>query len=268
MNYYSRYPSHYLSKTLLLTLEQDGAYGRLMDWYYSEERQIPHDKRYTIGRCQSSKERAAVDFVLGEYFYREGDCWMHDRIEREIAKSATKIDAARSNGQKGGRPRKNKPIGFGENNPLGFSKETQSEPITKAPQSPIPREALSNPAGLEVIASANDLPTADESRNATDEAKADRCPIQRIVELYHTKLPSCRRCEKVTPARAGYIRQRWREDLPTLDAWGNFYEYAAQSAFLTGRTQGRDGKPPFVADIEFLTKPASFAKIAEGKYHQ
>ena len=161
------------------------------------------------------------------------------------------------------------PIGVPIGVPIGGAQQaTHSGEALHTPHATRKDQELSNPTGLEVIASANDLPTADASTRATDEAKADRCPIQRIVELYHAKLPMCRRCEKVTPARAGYIRQRWREDLQTLEAWGNFYEYVSQSAFLTGRTQGREGHPPFVADIEFLTKPASFAKIAEGKYHQ
>jgi uncharacterized protein YdaU (DUF1376 family) len=119
-----------------------------MDWYYSEERQIPHDKRYTIGRCQSARERSAVDFVLNEYFRRDGDTWIHDRIEREIAKSAPKIDAARENGKRGGRPRKVKPSGFVENNPVGFSNETQNEPSAKAPQSPISNQEQ-KPTSLE-----------------------------------------------------------------------------------------------------------------------
>ena len=138
VNYYNRYPGHYLSKTLLLTLEQDGAYGRLMDWYYSEERAIPHEKRHTIGRCQSKKERDAIDFVLREFFVRseDGKTWVHERIEKELAKAAPKIDAARENGKMGGRPRKEKPSGFPENNPVGFQNETQNKPSTKAPQTP------------------------------------------------------------------------------------------------------------------------------------
>lgn len=124
---------------------------------------------------------------------------------------------------------------------------------------------ISNPNGLEVIAT-DDPPLVADGKDPT---KADRTPIQQIVALYHETLtPACRPCEKVTPARAGYIRQRWRDDLTSLDAWRNYFVYVAQSPFLMGRTPGRDGKPPFRSDIEFLTKPANFAKIAEGKYHQ
>lgn len=152
MNYYPRFPAHYLAKTLLLTMEQDGAYGRLMDWYYSEERAIPHEKRYVICRCQNAKERAAVDHVLDAYFERENDAWHHHRIDTEISKATPKIEAARANGRKGGRPRKGaasnpmgstkKPTGLFTENPLGFQEETQNEPSAKAPQSPDKREEL------------------------------------------------------------------------------------------------------------------------------
>lgn len=125
---------------------------------------------------------------------------------------------------------------------------------------------LSNPKGLEVGIPSDPPETPDGKE---DESKRRRsCPVTRIVALYHECLPNNPSVEKVTDARAGYIRQRWLDDLPTLDAWKNYFEYVGKSAFLTGRTQGRDGKAPFIADIEFLTKPASFTKTAEGKYHR
>jgi len=137
MNYYSRYPAHYLAKTLHLSMEQDGAYGRLMDWAYANEEPIPHDKRYVIARAQNPREKRAVDSVLSEFFLRTESGWIQDRIDEEIRKAAPKIEAARNNGLRGGRPKKPKPNGFSDQNPLGFQNETQQEPSAKAPQSPI-----------------------------------------------------------------------------------------------------------------------------------
>lgn len=127
-------------------------------------------------------------------------------------------------------------------------------------------QKLSNPKGLEV-GIPSDQPAEPDGKE-TEAKRRKNCPVTRIVALYHECLPNNPTVEKVTDARAGYIRQRWLDDLPTLDAWKNYFEYVGKSAFLTGRTQGRDGKAPFVADIEFLTKPASFTKTAEGKYHR
>lgn len=130
---------------------------------------------------------------------------------------------------------------------------------------------ISNPNGLDVAANAGDLPSGDtdESKGAKDAAQpAGRCPLQKIVDLYHDALPMCPKVEKLTDTRAGYLRQRWREDLPTLEAWRNYFTDVSRSPFLTGRAPGRDGKPPFVADLEWLTRPGNFAKVAEGRYHR
>jgi hypothetical protein len=109
----------------------------------------------------------------------------------------------------------------------------------------------------------------DEAQPAGGQAPADRnpCPLKRIVELYHELLPELPRVEKLTKVRAGYIQQRWREDLPGVDAWRAYFTDVRNSKFLMGKTQGRDGKPPFRADLEWLTRPGNFAKVAEGKYH-
>ena len=93
-------------------------------------------------------------------------------------------------------------------------------------------------------------------------------PIKKIVELYHAKLPTLPKVEKLTETRRGYLKQRFREDLPDLEHWENYFDFISQSDFLMGRAQGRDGKPPFRADLEWITKPANYAKIAEEKYHR
>lgn len=92
-------------------------------------------------------------------------------------------------------------------------------------------------------------------------------PVREIVDLYHQCLPCLPRVEKITKTREGFIRQRWQEDLPTLDHWRNYFAFVAQSAFLTGKSNPVNGKPPFRADIEWLTRPGNYAKIAEEKYH-
>ena len=140
MNYYPRYPGHYLSKTLHLTMEQDGAYTRLLDWYYANERPIPHAQRYAIARTQTASEKRSADVVLGEFFVRAGDDWRHDRAEQEMAVAQPRISAAKNNGKLGGRPKKNQK-GNSEK-PTGFPEETQDEPGVKAHQPPTSNSAV------------------------------------------------------------------------------------------------------------------------------
>lgn len=137
MNYYSRYPAHYMAKTLHLTMQQDGAYTRLLDWMYANERAIPDADKYLIARASKKDEKSAVNFVLSSFFSLTPEGWVNDRVKFEIAKASPKIEAARINGLRGGRPPKQKPSGFLENSPVGSCTETQSVIFTKAPQSPI-----------------------------------------------------------------------------------------------------------------------------------
>lgn len=113
-----------------------------------------------------------------------------------------------------------------------------------------------------------DFPSPQQQPANGKKTKRQAVPCAQIVALYHERLPDHPRIEKLTATRQGYIHQRWREDLPTMEAWGNFFDDVKQSRFLTGKVPGREGKPPFIADLEWLTRPGNFAKIAEGKYHR
>ncbi len=107
------------------------------------------------------------------------------------------------------------------------------------------------------------------------------CPADAIVALYHEILPDNPRCKVLSDARRAAIRARWKEAAKLncapfgyssradgLVAWRRFFEVCAESDFLTGRAPGLPGKPPFVADIDFLTSPSGFAKTLENKYHR
>jgi uncharacterized protein YdaU (DUF1376 family) len=133
VNYYPRYPGDYLSKTVALTMVEDGAYTRLMDWYYCNETPVLHARRYAVARATTSAERAAVDSVLEAFFVLDGDAYRHERIDEEIEKGRTRIDAAKVNGLKGGRkPKLKLPEDEQPRNPVGSEKEhvngTQFEP--------------------------------------------------------------------------------------------------------------------------------------------
>lgn len=110
---------------------------------------------------------------------------------------------------------------------------------------------------------------------------ADPCPYQQIIDAYHSALPENPRCKVLSKPRQAAIKARWaeaskldckpfgyknRED--GLAAWREFFEICADSDFLTGKAAAQAGKPPFVADIDFLMSPSGFAKTLENKYHR
>ena len=118
-------------------------------------------------------------------------------------------------------------------------------------------------------------PAGDDEDDNKDDNQADGQPIRNngvpfkdIVDLYHDKLPELPACAKLTDTRKGYIRQRWQEDLPDIDAWGRYFDIVRKSDFLMGKLPGVNGKPPFRADLEWLTRPTNIVKVIEGKYHR
>jgi hypothetical protein len=99
-------------------------------------------------------------------------------------------------------------------------------------------------------------------------AKQSGPSIKEVVSLYHEMLPMLPAIKKLTKTREGYIKQRIREkDLPDLETWRKFFYHVAGSDFLCGRAGSTNGRPPFRADLEWMCKPANYAKIYEGKYH-
>lgn len=107
------------------------------------------------------------------------------------------------------------------------------------------------------------------------------CPAEEIVSLYHEAMPTNPRCKVLNPSRRGAIKARWLEAsrltckpfgystrADGIHAWQTFFETCNESAFLTGQAPSQPGKPPFLADIDFLMSPSGFAKCLENKYHR
>lgn len=129
-----------------------------------------------------------------------------------------------------------------------------------------------------------DQPSAPSTPPAAPPAVADdarACPVGTLVDLYHELMPLNPRVKVISDARKRVIRARWMEAAQLkakpfgyttrtegLNAWRRFFAVCAESEFLTGRAPAAPGKPPFVADIDFIFSPAGFVKTLENKYHR
>lgn len=142
MIFYKRYIGSIQAKTGHLSLSEFGAYDRLLDHCYSTEKPLPLDMEvcFRIARATTQSEKKAVISVISQYFVQQDDGYVQHRVLEETADAMLKIEASRTNGRLGGRPKKepkNNPVGF-ENepnkNPVGFENETQQEPSDKARQ--------------------------------------------------------------------------------------------------------------------------------------
>lgn len=110
MNYYERYCGDYQRDTAHLSLAEHGAYTMLLDTYFSVEKALPEDlaSLYRVCRAMTRLEQQAVKAVAEQFFPVSQDDGMrhNQRADREIARARPKIEAARINGRKGGRPPK------------------------------------------------------------------------------------------------------------------------------------------------------------------
>lgn len=115
--------------TAHLTMTQSGALFALLKTYYAKEGPLPNDLQllYRIAKAHDRREQDAVRVVVGEYFYAEADGLLHNkRADRQMPEDLRARDAARKNGRKGGRPRKDVPH---ETDGLTESKPTGSNPL-------------------------------------------------------------------------------------------------------------------------------------------
>jgi uncharacterized protein YdaU (DUF1376 family) len=237
---------------------EDAAYRRMLDLYYAAEKPLPLniDGLYRLVRAKTKQEREAVDIVLQEFFHRQEDGWHNKRADEELVKGEARVKAAQENGKRGGRPKtQQEPDGFS----LGSQKKAHQNQKPKAKE----EEKTSPPSGGEGPDGPPD------------------CPHEQIVALYHEALPDCPRVAEWNDARRAYLRNRWREKSKPngksqgyttvedgLVYWRRFFTYVAQSSFLTGKEEGREGRPPFVATLEWLVRPKNFVKVIEGTYHR
>ena len=173
MNYYEHHLGDYSKDTAHLTMIEHGAYRLLLDRYYGTEQGIPADQAHRIARARTKDEKAAVDVVLAEFFQLVDGAWINRRAEEEIAKAQVKINAAKENGKKGGRPKKVKPGSENETQqkPTGLFPGSENETQTKAHQTPDTRHQTPE-VNPEVIH------TESESERPPREMPPDSVPVK------------------------------------------------------------------------------------------
>ncbi len=229
MKFYKRFPGDITVKTGHLTLAEFGAYDRLLDHYYATEQPIPANRAYGICRAQSRDDRAAVDGVLTEFFELTEAGWVQGRAEEVIAEALPRIEAARENGKKGGRPRK--PVAT-EQKPAGFSEETQAATkdadSEKASQSQSKKE-ISNPSGSHPAEGGGDRFDAfwlayprKVGKDAARKAFAKRKPSAQLLQAMIAALERQRATEQwqrdggqFIPHPSTWLNEgRWQDEVP------------------------------------------------------
>ena len=256
MHYYQFHIGDYASHTRHLSLLEDLAYRRLLDFYYLHEQPI---KQRDIARQIGMRDHEQdVLTVLNEFFLSTDLGFISPRADAEIAKFKEFSEA----GKRGAAKRWSK---AGNEHPNGEANSPpNATPIATINHKPI---TINHKPDISIC-----------PPDGEPESKIPFCNHQEVIELYHKHLPTLRRVEVWNETRKGYLRQRWREvadelmktkaiDSSDVLGWfGEFFEHIGSSKFLTGRVNDKSGRS-FAADLEWILKPSNFAKIVEGKYH-
>ena len=87
-SWYARYPGDYGRDTAHLSMIEHGAYGLLLDHYYSTAAPLCADVAalYRVCRAFDQSERDAVDRVLSQFFEFRSDGYHNTRADRELVK--------------------------------------------------------------------------------------------------------------------------------------------------------------------------------------
>lgn len=155
MNFYAFHIGDYAGATRHLSWDEDMAYRRMLDAYYSREQPLPLDRRqvYRLVGAADKRQREAVDAVLVEFFQEHAEGWRNARADEEIAKAVIKKEKAKQSAavRWGGQPHSD-----GNANALATAMRTHSEGNAPNPNPNPSKEG-------EVVARARD-PDADLER--------------------------------------------------------------------------------------------------------
>jgi uncharacterized protein YdaU (DUF1376 family) len=102
VNYYPFHIGDYVSATRHLSWEEDCAYRRLLDTYYTSEKPLPPDQRAVcrLVLATTDAQREAVRVVLEEFFESTPDGWINSRADTEIAAMQEKQQKQRDKANK------------------------------------------------------------------------------------------------------------------------------------------------------------------------
>lgn len=231
MKYYSFNMGDYAEKAAHLTWDEDAAYRKLLDWYYSLEGPLPTDTRaiYRKMKADTEDRRAACDAVLAEFFTLTAQGFSHEKCDARIAKFYNVSKSASDRGKAGAEIKKAKAKLKEAETKLQLDKDKQ--PIT---HNPIPITHVVARESFQVLEAA--LLTIAELANQPVKTNPDVSPIFKLVQ----------RGFDVQTEIIPIIRNRARTARPgSIRSWGYFV-----ASIEDGRSErsNSNGHSPYVTN--------------------
>ena len=128
MHYYKFNIADWQSATRHLTLEEEGVYFRLINFYYDTEKPIPLETESVIRRLMLGSHVDIVRSILDEFFIETDRGYEKEKCNELIKEYKKTANKNRKNGALGGRPKKDKGLKETQSEPSGFPVDTQEEP--------------------------------------------------------------------------------------------------------------------------------------------
>lgn len=143
MHYYQFHIGDYKSHTSHLTVIEDCAYRRLLDFYYLNEK--PINQRDVARQINMREYEQDVLTVLNEFFISTPDGFVHPRADREIGKYKEFIEAGkRGAAKRWAMPTQSQPIREGNSPP-------NATPIATNNHKPLTTNHINTPNGVEEL---------------------------------------------------------------------------------------------------------------------
>lgn len=231
--WYKRCGADFIHGTMMLSLEEKGAYSLCLDLIYDRGGPIPDDARWLSGVCGVSirKWNAIRERLiqLGKLSVEEGHL-TNARADLEIISTEFQARERAESGSKGGRKRVENEAISNKNNNLG---QAQLKPIEKI----------------------------REDKKEVEEASPPRRvpePIDEAVSHWNAVAGEVGwpRTQRLSDARRTALRIRLRDE--TLDGWKAAIARARSSPYL--------GQAPPWFTFDWFVKPTNFLKVIEGNY--
>ena len=246
MHYYQFHIGDYASHTRHLSLIEDLAYRRLLDFYYLHEQPI---KQRDIARQIGMREHEQdVLTVLNEFFLSTDAGFVSPRADKEIAHYHQKVEQASKAGKASAERRLN-------------ASSTDVQPTIN--HKPI---------------TINQEPFIKEGKPSLSGTSFPPCPHQELLSLWSKHLPHLTQPRSWEGSRQASMKQRWvqagkpsaysPEGYKTVEGgikwWDSFFGYIANDTSLANgfETHGRTWRP----DLEWVVNATNFQKIIDGKY--
>lgn len=230
MPYFPMYPSDFEAKTSHLTLEEDGAYNRILRLMWMMPRcAMPDDAAWIARRMRIDADTfdRIVLPILNEFCERKGGFWVNPRLREEYEKADETYRKRSDAGKKGGRPKA------------------------------IENKQKEQKAGLSQSKAGPKQPEPEPEPYSVDKSTGANAPIDPVKVAFDNgrKLLVA---AGVSPAQAGSMVGKWRKDLKD----------DAALIDVIGRAQ-REGAVSPIEFIQGIIRARSKPKQAEpGDYRQ